>query len=189
MNKIILKKYFMFILIILVMGIISGIIYYYKLDNEIKDNIILSLNDFNIIHINNIFKHFTLMAIILILSFFIIGVPVSIFYLFYEGISIGFVFTIFSIKYGFSGFIYAIIFNLFTKFIFIFVLTIFIKKIYIISKVLILNIIITKNNNNKNIIITKFKSSLILILIVFISDIIIYFTSESFLSIFNSLLN
>lgn len=188
MNKTLLKKYFLFIVIILVMGIISGIIYYYKLDNSVSENVIKSLDNFNINHINNVFNHFTIMAIILILSFFLIGVPISIFYIFYEGISIGFIITIFSIKYGISGFFYAIIFNLYTKLIHLFILSIFIKKIYVISKTIIFNVVKNNSYTNKNILITKFKSCLILIIIIMFSDIIVYFTSYSFLSIFNGLL-
>lgn len=188
MNKQNIKKYLAFIFILLLIGIISGIIYYYNLDSNIKENVINTLGEYKIVNINNIFKHFLILSIILILSIFVVGVPLAIFYLYFEGVTIGFTITIFTVKFGISGFLYGIIYNLATKLIFLLLLVIFLNKIFNISKIIISKIVYRNYHSFKTNIILKFKSSLIILIIIIINDLIIYLTSGKFLSIFNYLL-
>lgn len=188
MNKLIIKKYLLFIFLILIIGIISGIIYYYNLDSNIKEGVINTLNDYNIASVNNIFKHLLILIIFLILSFFVVGVPLTIFYLYFEGVSIGFLSTIFTIKYGINGLFYSVIYNLFTKFIFMFLLLIFLKKIIGIAKILVSRLINPNYYTFKTDLILKTKSSLLFLLIIFINDLIIYLTSKSFFILFINLL-
>ena len=188
MNKQNIKKYLAFIFILLLIGVISGIIYYYNLDSNIKENVINTLAEYKIVNINNIFKHFLILAIILVLSIFVVGVPLAIFYLYFEGVTIGFTITIFTIKFGISGLLYGIIYNLATKLFFLFLLVIFLNKIFNITKIIISKIAYRNYHGFKTNIVLKFKSSLIILIIIFINDLIIYLTSGKFLSIFNYLL-
>lgn len=188
MNKQNIKKYLAFIFILLLIGVISGIIYYYNLDSNIKENVINTLGEYKIVNINNIFKHFLILVIILVLSIFIVGVPLAIFYLYFEGVTIGFTTTIFTIKFGISGLLYGIIYNLATKLFFLFLLVIFLNKIFNITKIIISKIVYRNYHSFKTNIVLKFKSSLIILIIIFINDLIIYLTSGKFLSIFNYLL-
>lgn len=188
MNKLTIKKYLTFIFILLLIGIISGIIYYYNLDSNIKENVINTLGDYKIVSINNILKHFIILAIILILSLFVVGVPLAIFYMYFEGVTIGFTMTIFTIKFGLDGFLYGIIYNLFTKLLFLFLLIIFLNKIFNITKIIVSKIINRNYHSFKTNIVLKFKSSLLILIMIFLNDIIIYFTSKNFLLIFSNLL-
>jgi len=89
------KKYLLFVLFILVIGIVLGMAYYFFIDEDIKLSIINTLNN-NISFNNNfILKNLTIMSILLVLSFFIIGIPLSLFYLLYDSFSVGFLISMF----------------------------------------------------------------------------------------------
>ena len=75
------KKYLIFILVIFVISLIFGFIYYNLLDDSIKNNIINTINNYNNFNVNRILKDLIIMSTILISSFFIIGIPLSIFYI------------------------------------------------------------------------------------------------------------
>lgn len=188
-NKIINKQFLVFVSAILIMGILSGILYYYSLDQSIKDNVIITMNSFNVSGINNILRHVVILSIITVSSMLIIGFPLSLFYLYYEGIGIGFTLTVFTILSGMKGLLYSIIYIIFTKALFIFLLFISIKKILNISK-LIVNYMVNKNSEKiKSNLIYNFKNLIYVILLIILNDIIIYFFSDNVLNLFAFLIN
>lgn len=187
MNNILIKKYLLFTILILIMGIICGIIYYYNFDSIIKNNILSSITIDNI-SINNILKHFIILLIIFISSFFIVGSFLSIFYLFFEGLAIGFTSSIFTIKYGIKGFIYSILYNTYSRLLFLILLILLIYKILNISKNIVY-ILFTKNSYQYKVLIrNKIKSSLLLILFILIIDIVIYLFSPLFINLINNII-
>ena len=85
------KLFILFILAIVLLGIGFGLLYYFIIDNNVKTDIINTLNNLEIIRFNNIFKNLIIMSLLLITSFFIIGIPLSFFYIFYESFTFGFI--------------------------------------------------------------------------------------------------
>ena len=127
------KKVFIFISIILLIGIISGILFLIFLNEASKELIFLNINEYiqnlNNYKINNIFMDTIILSSLLILSIFIIGIPLSIFFIFFNGFSIGFIISSLSSIFGFKGLIYSIIHIIINKFVFLFFLYFFGNKI------------------------------------------------------------
>lgn len=171
------KKYLKFIFIIASIGLLSGIIYYQFLSTEVQNNVINTIKELEIYNSNYIIKDLIIMSVLLVSSFFVIGLPLSIFFIFYESLSIGFLINLFFASFKIKGLIYILIYLLTNRFINIILLILFVQKIINISK-LIISLLINKDNKNEYIkIITNFKNSLYIILFVLIINIIMYFIS------------
>lgn len=178
------KKYLLFVLSIIAIGILLGIIYYYFLGNDTQEAVISTISNFNNFRYNAIIKDLTVMSLLLISSFFIIGIPLNIFYLFYESLSLGFLFNIFYITFKFKGIIYILLYIIINKLLTFILIIFFVRKCIRISRYIIGLIIYRKDATIKDKIITNFKSNLYLIVYVFIINIILYFISPY---IFNGL--
>ena len=89
------KKVFLFISIILIIGLTSGILFLVFLNEASKEIIFLNINDYlqnlNNFTFNNIFMDIIILSSLIILSIFIIGIPISVFFIFFNGFSLGFV--------------------------------------------------------------------------------------------------
>lgn len=171
------KKFLLFILIIIVIGLISGTIYYSFLKPEIKTNIFNTINELDTLRYNNIFKDLFIMSMLLVSSFFIIGIPLSILYIFYESFSLGFLTLLFLTLFHIKGLIYLIFFIAINKLIVFVLMLFFIKKIINIGRFTIGSIIYKKETLIKEKIILNFVNSLYIIIFVFIINIILYFIS------------
>ncbi len=182
------KKYLIFTLVIIALGVLAGIIYYNILGSSIKENIIMTVNNLKTFEYNAIIKDLVIMSILLVSSFFIVGIPLSLFYLFYEGLSIGFLINIFYVVYKIKGILYILVYILLNKLITLILIIFFIKKIINISR-LIIGLVIYKNNQTvKNKLISNFRNSLYIILFTLIINIILYFISPSIANYFNFLI-
>lgn len=182
------SKYLKFCLFIIGISILIGIFYYQIQSNDIKNNIINTLNNSNNFRYNAIFKDLIIMSLLLVASFFIIGMPLSIFYLFYESMGIGFLLSIFFATFKIKGLLYIIIYIFFYKTIPLILIIFFIKKIINISRYII-GLIIYKNDNNvKNKLFLNFKKSLYIIVFVLIINIILYNISPYFNEVLANLL-
>lgn len=122
-NIAIQKKKYLFLTIITLIGIVSGILFILfisKADKSlvsdelnvfitnIKDN---KLNYFSSL-INSIFSNFIYFIIIWILGISIIGIPVIVFLLFLKGFIFGFSVSSLIYKFGFKGFLISLGYNL-----------------------------------------------------------------------------
>lgn len=182
------KKYLLCFSVVLLFGIISGLMFYLSIEGNIKDNILFSLTSYEIGPINNIIKHIIILSILLISSLLVVGVPLSLFYLYYEGISIGFVFAIFFAKFGLSGLLYSLIYLIISNLIFILLLSIFVKKIFNISGLVLNHIVYRRQSIIKDKLIINFKNAILILIFIIIYDILLYFFSEKILLIFVFLL-
>lgn len=117
-EKIVSNKILVFLSILFLVSILTGILYFFLLPSASKSeisthlaNLKLSLNSMPIIN-----NQLILCILIVLLSFSIIGFPIILFIYFYEGICLSFTITSFAYFYGFRGIIfyllYFIIFNL-----------------------------------------------------------------------------
>ena len=74
------KKIYLLLVSILTIGIICGIVFVIMLDESTKEIVFLNINDTNI---NSLILHLICISSILVLSIFLLGGPIIIFYLFY----------------------------------------------------------------------------------------------------------
>ncbi len=178
------KNLWIFLIIILTFGIGVGI-YFGITSASVLDN---TLNNYitNSSSTHFSLNHFTILSIILISSFLLIGIPLAISYLFYEGMSLGFCLTLFIINFQLKGFLYIIIFFLLIKIVFLIIYFFFISKILNIGKN-ILSWIIYKNNKKEQIIHLSI-GCFVLILLLFCYDLFIDFIGIKLIHNFNFLL-
>lgn len=185
------KKVFIFISIILLIGIISGILFLIFLNEASKELIFLNINEYiqnlNNYKINNIFMDTIILSSLLILSIFIIGIPLSIFFIFFNGFSIGFIISSLSSIFGFKGLIYSIIHIIINKFIFLFFLYFLFLAMYKIV-LLLIKYWVHKEKINKDEIIHLFKKIILCLLIIIIYDLILYFFGNKIMNLFNFLI-
>ena len=171
------RNYLLLVCSLMGLGIILGIIYYHFLNPDIQNSLINTITNFQNFQYNGILKYLTIMSLLLISSFFIIGLPLSLFYLFYESLSLGFILNIFYLTFKIKGLLYALIYLLINKLLVLLLLIIFVKKCLHISRLIIGHFIYRKDNVIKEKIIYNFKSSLYIILYVLIINIVLYIIS------------
>ena len=186
------KKFYLFISIIFVIGLILSIFFLIYLDEASKDIIYLNINNYiqemDNTNINNLILHIILLSSILLLSIFIIGIPFILFFVFYNGFSIGFTIATLSSIFGIKGLLYGIIYCLITKGIYLFFLSLIIVSLLKISHIL-LKCLVNKQNIAKEKLVLLLKKTLICIAFILINDIILYFFGTKLITIFNFLLN
>ena len=164
MNK---EKILAFV-IFMIVGIISGIIYFICLKNNIKVELKELIN--HTPHgFNMIYYHLLLIIIMFILGILIIGYIINYCYLYFEFFTIGFSIAFYFYNNHFNGLMYGLLFNLIYKGIFILLLCLFIKKVGKISKYHLRFII-----NHKTIKINEYRYlyiyPIILIILIIIND-------------------
>lgn len=181
------KTVIIFLLSIFIVGAIFGVVFYFQQNDVIKDGIKEGLsnykNNLQNKNINLFLEHIFLLSAIFLLSYTIIGNVLSIFYLFYEGIILGFSTAIFMTNYKISGLIYNLISFLLTKSLFL-IGVIFISIIaFNITKKIINTIISRKGESFYELIRYNILRLLIILIIVLISDIFIFFLSNKILNL------
>lgn len=175
------KKYLLFTLVIMLIGFVSGVIYYILLNEEIKLNIANTLLN-NSLKYNSTIKDLIIMSSLFVTSFFIIGIPLNIFYLFYEFLSYGFLITIFTHNYGISGLIYGLLITLLNKLLVIFIIIFFLKKLINISRLIIGRLIYKNDSSIKNKLLVNVYNALYIIVIVFVLNLILNFINPKIFS-------
>lgn len=184
------KKFWLFLGIIFIIGLVSGLIYIYLIPAENQEIIKTSITNFfqnlESLHINNIGAHVLVIPLLIISAILIIGVPLAIFYLFYNGFLVGFTISNFTICLGFKGFIYSLIYVLITKLVYLFFLTILITSLikigFNMSK-----IILKRKNTSKDLILFLFKRVIICFIIILLNDIFLLFLGNNLINIFKFL--
>jgi len=171
------KKYLKFVFVIIVIGLISGFLYYHFLNSEVQENIINTIKDYTIFNSNYIFKDLIITSVILVSSFFIMGIPLAIFFLFYESISLGFLINIFFVAFKLKGLIYIALYILINRLLVFFLIILFLQKIINIGR-LVIGIILSKNDKTiRDKLIVNFKNSIYIIIFILIINVIVYFVS------------
>lgn len=186
------KKIYLFLGIIFAIGLVLGIIFLIYLDESSKDILFLNINEWfqgiEKSNINNIISHIIILSSLFLLSIFIIGIPLVLFFVFYNGFSLGFtLMTLISI-FGIKGLLYGLIYIIITKGIYLFFLTIMIVSLLKMS-INILKRLFSKETLSKDNLSLLIKRILFCIGIIFINDIILYFFGTKLITIFNFLLD
>ncbi len=173
------KSLFLFLSILFLFGFVTGILFYFKQEASVKETILLSLNNLfqeNVFPIKNIFYHFIILMIICSTLFCFIGLPLLIFYIFFESITIGFLFPIFFSLFKINAIFYFSLYFLLIKFFFLFFLFLFFVKSFRYIKSYLSCLKRKSYDFVKNL-----KYVAILILIILINDLFVYFVSNRIL--------
>jgi hypothetical protein len=170
-----LKKHFpkiLFALNIFIFGIISGIIYYFKQDQTIKDSL-LSLNNIfasNVFSWQNCLFHFFTLLFIAVMLFTFLGLIFILFLLFFEGISLGFIISLLFSIYKWKFLSYFLVYFILIKAIyFILLFIIYLNSIFFLKNYL------KYFKTKKYTFFIYFKRIIILIFLVLTNDLLIYF--------------
>lgn len=184
------KKMYVFMLIILIIGIITGIVFVIMLDEATKEILFLNINEFlqnfSNTNINSGLMHLVILSSLLILSIFLVGGPLLIFYMFYNGFSIGFVVSSITYIFGIKGMLYGSIYILISRLVYIIVLIIFNVNLFKIIKCNIDGLVYKKSN--KESLSVFYKRSIVFIGIILINDVILYFGGGKLVNLFNFLI-
>lgn len=181
---------YVFMLIILIIGIITGIVFVIMLDEATKEILFLNINEFlqnfSNTNINSGLMHLVILSSLLILSIFLVGGPLLIFYMFYNGFSIGFVVSSITYIFGIKGMLYGSIYILISRLVYIIVLIIFNVNLFKIIKCNIDSLVYKKGN--KESLSVFYKRSIVFIGIILINDVILYFGGGKLINLFNFLI-
>lgn len=172
-NKVALK----IAMAILLIGVISGSIYYMFISSLLKESIQTSLMNIKTFQYNSILKDLIVMSLLLVLSFFVVGIPAGLFYVFYESFSIGFLISIFWTSFHLKGLFLILMYLLLNKVLTTVLMLLFIHKSINISRYIIGLFIYKRDEKIINKLIYSVKSCLLLIIIVLIINVILYFVS------------
>ncbi len=186
------KRIFLFLITIFLIAFIFGIIFYTKQEDLIKSNITDILktfsNNLGKIHINYILIHIITLLVIFTLSLTIIGLVFTIFYFFYECMTLGFIIAMFTTNFGISGLIFAIIYIILVKIFFILILFYIYTLALKIDKRIIYNLLTKSNETINSIFKNSLKKLFVLSVILIISDVFIYFCGSKILQLCSFLL-
>lgn len=185
------KNLIKFLVSLFIMGILIGIFIYIKEPTLIKNSIVneLSLLKTTLLNTNqnNFIYHILLLSVFLLSSILVLGIPLILFYFFYEAVSIGFLISAFINYKKITGIIYSAIFILFSKLLFYislgYILIISIKY----SKKIIKSIKY-KDYKIYEYIFAHLVKMFFIFFIIIISDIFIYFFTNKILNYFIFLL-
>ncbi len=96
------KYKLLFLSSLFLIGVIAGIIYYTGQSGEVKE-VLKSSMTFDGSRVNMLVGHLLVLPCLMVLLFILIGVPICLFYLFYEGLSLGFTLMVMISSYKFKG--------------------------------------------------------------------------------------
>ena len=184
------KKLYLFMSIVLIIGIITGVVFVIMLDEATKEILFLNINNFlQSLGTNNIsilVQHLVILSTLLILSIFLIGGPLVIFFMFYNGFTIGFIISSITCIFGIKGMLFGVLYVIMSKLVFIVLLIIFSVNLFKIVKCVIDYLVYKKRN--KESLVMFMKRSIVFIGIIMISDVILYFGGAKLINIFNFLI-
>jgi len=120
------KTRIVFILSLFVLGIIVGVAIFIREPEIMKNIIVLEMDGFGDLirstNQNQILFNSLILLILFLLNFTVIGFLGTLFYLFYQGCSLGFGVAVFAHTFGIGGLLFALLFNIVTKLVFILIL-------------------------------------------------------------------
>lgn len=184
------KKLYLFMSIVLVIGIITGVVFVIMLDEATKEILFLNINNFlqsfDESNISILVQHLVILSTLLILSIFLIGGPLVIFFMFYNGFTIGFIISSITCIFGIKGMLFGVLYVIVSKLVFVVLFIIFSVNLFKIVKCVIDYLVYKKSN--KESLVMFMKRSIVFIGIIMISDIILYFGGVKLINIFNFLI-
>ena len=182
------KKYLLlFLAVLMLCGLLVGLLLGITNIDFLKENVLYYSSHIENQHLSYCFFHFFLLVISLATSFFGIGIPLLCAILFYEGLTIGFLIGIFSFTYFIGGFIFSIIFLLFSKLPYLFLFILFILKCFEIARKMIGKYLYKTDPSLA--VSNLLKACICIILLVLLYDTFLYFIGNKILPLFDFLLS
>lgn len=169
-------------------GIIIGFLFYFTYKPDLSSSIDSFKTLISTTNQNTFISNIILISAIFILSISIVGLPALVFYIFYEGLSIGFTLGLFMAAFHAKGLIFYLLFFIVSKLIYTAIMLYFsiISIRYIIKFV---ECIINKNREELyRTIVYHFYRFIIILVIVIVNSSLIYFLSNKILSLFINLI-
>lgn len=182
--KKIIKNKIVLVSVMIIISIILGVFIFNKLNDDNINYIISQANNLKYINLKNILYHIVIFGISFTLSFIGIGAIFLLIYLFFEGITIGFVLSYNFYCYKIGGIGYTVAYILIYKFLLIFLTILLILKFIKLFKNTIK--IFKKQNND----ITKtIYNCIIIFLLILFNDLFLIIFGSKILNIFSFLIN
>lgn len=175
------KFVFLFLFILFLFGVVTGLLFYLKQEQVIKESILQSLTPLfqeNVFTLKSVLFHFLILLGLIALSFCFLAIPGFICYLFFEGISIGFVLPIFFSLYKINGLFYFLLYFLFVKVIYLILLFFLFLKLVRFTKKYVEGLRL-----RKYIFMEDMKYIGVVVVVLLINDLIVYFGSNQLLSL------
>ncbi len=173
------KSLFLFLFILFLFGVVTGILFYFKQDVTVRSVIVESLQGLfqeNVFAFKNIFYHAAFLLIVVALLFCFFGLPLQIIFLFFEGISIGFILPIFVSLYKIHSVLYFAAYFLFIKSVYLILLFFLFAKTLHFTKNYIYGL-----KNKKTVFLQDMKYVLFLLFVLVLNDFVVYFVSNPLL--------
>lgn len=177
---------FLFLGILIIWGVISGVVIGFKYHETMKVTLEVFKDNISGLSWSNLLSHFGLFTFLLITSFFIVGILFYLMVLFLEGLNIGFLLTIFLLKFHIKGFLFAILLFIIKHGIALFGLIFLFFKCLELARSNIGKIIYKKNNDQH--LMKYLKNAFYLIIICLVGDILMLFLGSKILHVFDFLL-
>ena len=181
-----------FIITLLIGGFLFGIIYFH-LQNDLNKTLIAKkitelASLIKTTHQNMIFNHLLIIIALVFLAYSIIGIPLILFYLFYESTSIGFLIASLYSSFKIKGVLFGLIYTIISKLPFI-IFLVYISYIALKITKKLLRVLIFKENDSlyqhlKNL----FLKLGIAIIAILLYDLFLYFLANKILKLFLFLL-
>lgn len=177
------KHVIVFVLVVFIASIITGIIYginnYYDLSDYIN-----TLNKHN----NVFIKDIIILLFFLFSTISLLGIFIQSIYIGFEGLSVGYIISEFYLNYKFKGIVYSIINIIINKLLFLLILLYLFFITYKYTLKIISNIVGNSNDYIKNIIKPLIKKYILIFFFLLIIDTIIYFFGNLILNYFTFML-
>lgn len=178
-----------FVVALFLIGILIGFAFYFVY----KPDLMSPIEDFKGLITStrqNVFLlNIGIISLIFVLSISLIGLPILLFYIFYEGASIGFTCGLFLNIFHIKGLIFYIIFIIIAKLLFILIM-IYFSILSIRYSLNFLDSIISKNRENLyKTIVYHFYRYLVVLFLVFINCLLVFLLSNKIISVFIGLIN
>ncbi len=179
-----------FIVTIILIGLIGGMLYVIFLNKSGKNILITSMTNFitmiKDIKINFLATHLLIIPLLIVSSFLLVGIPIGIFYLFYNGFLMGFLISNFFLVKHLKGLIFGIIYLIITRLVFCFFYFILLINLLKIGYQMI-NLVFKKRQYHKDYVLMYLKKCLICLIFILINDLILYFLGDNLVNIFKFL--
>lgn len=177
-----------FVVTLFFIGVLIGMIFFFVSRPDLSGNIGTFKELVSSTHQNTFLSSLVLISGIFVLSITVIGLPAIIFYIFYEGIAIGYTFASFIFLYHLKGGIFYLLFFVVSKLVYIVLVLYFaIQAIKYVSK--FLDCFFSKNREelSRTIVIHLYRFG-ILFGATLLNSTIIYFLSNKIISLFINLI-
>lgn len=173
------KSLLLFVGIIFLFGILSGVFFYFQQDATFLKAMTLNLQNLfqtNVFDLKSIFYHFVILAFLIVLLFLFLAGPFCLLVLFLEGVSMGFLIPVFLTLYHLKGIFVFLVYFLLIKSVYLLLLfLLFVQSIRFFKQYI-------RYFHNKNYsFLKKLKQIVFLVLFVLFNDFLVFFVSNPIL--------